>query len=393
MRVALFSNTYPPSLNGVANVTHCYRLGLTELGHEVHIFAPAPKGEDPFADDPCVHRYPSIRVPGEVDYMLALPRPFCPSVVREIDGLGFDLVHTQHPVWVGTWGQKMGRKRGLPIVSTAHTQYELYAKRTLLPTRWVEAVVVRHVENYFNRCHVVTTPVKWMKRKLSESGVETPIELVPNPVDLDELGEPDRETTRARIGLADDDIAVGYLGRLSPVKRVPLLIDAVAKLAERRPAVRLVIVGSGGNAGTLRELAKKRLGERAIFVGAVPHHDVVHYHASFDVFATASQSETQPLAYTEAMFVGVPVVALATPGAADMFVNEENGILVPPEAGAAGLAEALDRVIGDRALADKLRAGGRRFAETRHYPAVAERLEEIYALAADRNAAARSDAF
>ena len=70
MKIALFTNTYPPSVNGVANVTHFYRLGLTDRGHDVHVFAPAPLGEDPFEGDPAVHRYPAFRCPGELDYMI-----------------------------------------------------------------------------------------------------------------------------------------------------------------------------------------------------------------------------------------------------------------------------------------------------------------------------------
>jgi 1,2-diacylglycerol 3-alpha-glucosyltransferase len=386
MKVALFTNSYPPSLNGVANVTHFYRLGLSERGHDVHVFAPAPKGEDAFADDPAVHRYRSVRVPGEVDYMLALPPVFCKGVGRMVDGIGFDLIHTQHPIWVGTWGQSAARRMGIPVVSTAHSQYEYYANRTFLPTEWIEPAVTRHVVRYFNRCHVVTTPVKWMQARLIDRGVACPVELVPNPVDLSTLGEPEREATRAKLGLTDDDVVVGYLGRLSPVKRIPLLVDAVALLAKRRPQVMLVVVGDGADREAIYRRAKKRLGDRVIFTGSVPHKEVAHYHASFDVFATASKSETQPLAYTEAMYVGTPVVALGTPGAADMIVDGENGILVPPQAGVTGLAEGLERVISDASLAYRIRAGGRRYAQERHYATVADRLEEIYTLAADRSA-------
>jgi len=63
MKIALFTNTYPPSVNGVANCTHLYRRGLVPLGHEVHVFSPEPADEDPFEDDPYVHRYPSFRAP------------------------------------------------------------------------------------------------------------------------------------------------------------------------------------------------------------------------------------------------------------------------------------------------------------------------------------------
>ncbi len=387
MKIALFTNTYPPSLNGVANVTHFYRLGLTDRGHDVHVFAPAPLGEDPFEGDPAVHRYPAFRCPGELDYMIALPPLFFPKMAVEISAMQFDLVHTQHPVWVGVWGQRVARRRRIPVVSTAHSQYEVYANRTVLPTSWIEPGVTRHVVHYYNACQVVTTPVEWMQRRLVAKGVGSPVEIVPNPVDLTKLGSPRREETRAALGLSSGEIAVGYLGRLSPVKRVPVLMDTVALLAKHRPEVRLVIAGGGGIEPALRERARRLLGDRAIFTGAIAHSEVGHYHAAFDVFVTASISETQPLAYSEAMYVGTPVVALATPGAADMILDGDNGLLVPPKQGAKGLAAAVERVLTEPGLAERLRTGGRRFAEERHYPRVAERLEEIYALATERCAA------
>lgn len=386
MRIVMFTNTYPPSLNGVANVTHFYRRGLVERGHEVHIFAPRPAGEDPFADDPCVHYYRSRRLPGETDYMVALPVFASPREHYRLLTLKADIVHSQHPVWVGAWGHRWARTRKLPFVATAHTQYEMYADRSFLPEAWVERVVSRHVGRFFNLCDVVTTPVNWMRQRLIDKGVTTPIEILFNPVDLGLLAGADREGTRRRLGFTDDEIVVGFLGRLSPVKNVECVINAVALLRERRPEVRVMIAGDGGQRPVLRRRARRKLGDRAVFTGAIPHSEVKHYHAAMDVFVTASLSETMPLAYIEAMHIGTPVIAHATPGAADMIVDGDNGLLVPPETGAEGLARAVERVLDDPALRARLVAGGRRFAQRCHYPAIAERLEAIYALAAERAA-------
>lgn len=387
MRVALFTNTYPPSLNGVANVTHFYRRGLLERGHEVHVFAPAPAAEDPFADDPYVHRYRSVLLPGEVDYMLALPVLKNASEQLKLLTLKVDVVHSQHPAWVGAWGHRWGRRRGNAFVSTAHTQYELYADRAFLPEKWVERVVSRHVGRFFNLCDVVTTPVQWMRQRLIDKGVTSPIEIVHNPVDLAELDRADRSGTRSRLGIASDEIVLGFLGRLSPVKNVECLVDAAALLARRRPNIRLLIVGDGGRREALKARAAKALGDRAIFTGSVRHSEVKHYDAAMDIFMTASRSETMPLAYTEAMYVGTPLVAHATPGAADMIRDGENGLLVPPERGAEGIAEAVERVLDQPSLRRQLLIGGRRFAETCSISAIGERLEEVYEQARELNSA------
>jgi glycosyltransferase involved in cell wall biosynthesis len=383
MKVALFTNTYPPSVNGVANCTHMYRRGLTELSHEVYVFAPEPAGEDPFEDDERVVRYPAVKVPGEVDYTLALPMPFAMRTFGMLARLEVDVVHTQHPLWVGRWGQSYAARRDFPVVSTAHTHYELFADRMLVPEGWVAPLVTRQVTRYYNRCQVITTPVGWMIDRLREDGVTSAMEIVPNPVDLSGLSGPDREGTRGRLGIDEGEVVVGYLGRLSDEKNLEMVIEAAALLSRERPRVRLLIVGDGPVTQDLRRAADEHgISDRAIFTGSVPHAKVADYHAAMDLFLTASGSETQPLAYTEAMYVGTPVIALATPGARDMIDHEASGLLVEPDEGARGLAAQAERVLCDDALRATVVAGGRRFAERCDYSSVADRLVEVYEQAA-----------
>lgn len=388
MRIALFTNTYPPSVNGVANCTHLYRLGLAKLGHEVHVFSPEPADDDPFADDPHVHRYPSFKAPGEVDYMLALPLPFSLKVFTKLLNLEVDLVHTQHPAWVGKWGRTHAKRNDAPLVSTAHAEYELFADRCLLPGPWVAPFVTRKVVRYYNRCQVVTTPVHSTRERLLGNGVASPIELVPNPVDLSSLAKPNGAEVRTRLGLGEKDLVLGYLGRLSEEKNLPCVLQAARLMSRKRPNLRLLLVGGGPEAEDLQRRARWwGMDGRVIFAGAVPHEEVKHYHDAMDIFLTASGSETQPLAYTEAMFVGTPVVALSTPGARDMIEHGVNGMLVDPTRAARGLAEAAESLLSDGALLTKVREGGQQFAQACSYQAVAQRLEEVYTHATEAYAA------
>lgn len=388
MKVALFTNTYPPSVNGVANCTHMYRRGLTELGHDVYVVAPEPVGEDPFEDDERVIRYPAVKMPGEVDYTLALPMPFAMRTFGMLARLEVDVVHTQHPLWVGRWGQTYAARRDFPVVSTAHTHYELFADRMLVPEEWVAPLVTRQVTRYYNRCQVITTPVSWMIDRLRKDGVTSAMERVPNPVDLSGLSGHDREAARSRLGIGADEVVVGYLGRLSEEKNLELVVEAATLLGRERSEVRLLIVGDGPMTHDLRRAAYEHgIGDRAIFTGSVPHAVVADYHVAMDVFFTASGSETQPLAYTEAMYVGTPVIALATPGARDMIVHEASGLLVEPDEGARGLAAQAERVLTDDALRATVVSGGRRFAQRCDYSSVAARLVEVYEQAVDMFAA------
>jgi 1,2-diacylglycerol 3-alpha-glucosyltransferase len=378
VRIAIFTSTYHPTRNGVANCVAAYRRGLQRRGHEVFVFAPAPSDYDVSQDPSDVIRFPALSMPGEWDYDIAVPvsRP----VMDALRDQPFDLVHTQHPVWVGVWGQWYARWSGLPVVTTAHTEYELYSRVVPLPAQLVEAYLTSRVVTYYNHCHIVTTPVASAQRRLRKQGVVTPIEIVPNPIDLAQLPTPDPARVRAQHGLAPDCFVMGYIGRLAPEKSLETVLEAAAIVMNQlqRPA-RFLMVGGGSEMHALQACAQ-RLGieDRTLFVGPVEHTEVIHYQAALDAFMTASMSETQPLAYTEAMAAGTPVVALKAPGAEDMIAHEHNGLLSGPREGPAGLAAQVMRLATEPALVASIAATGREHVRGYDVEVVVDRLLEVY---------------
>jgi len=353
VQIAVFTNTYRPTINGVANVVEAYRQSLTNRGHEVYIFTPSPPGFDDIHDDDYVFRFPSIEAPIGFDYSLAIP--FSLPVMRTLHGIDFDIVHTHHPLWVGVWGQWYAQWASLPLVTTIHTEYQIYSELVRLPPMWVESYLNRKVVKYCNKCHMVTTPVESMREQLQSAGVATPIELIPNPIDLSTFVGADRAEIRNKIGAGKDDIVLGYVGRLSAEKNLPVVVHAVKLLIAFHPSAQLLVVGDGSQLTELKNLAiELGMENRAHFVGEIPHKQIPHYQAAIDIFLTASLSETQPLAYTEAMAVGTPVVAVNAPGAHDMIQNRHNGMLVNPADGPVGLANAVMELIEDKELYHKI---------------------------------------
>jgi glycosyltransferase involved in cell wall biosynthesis len=140
-----------------------------------------------------------------------------------------------------------------------------------------------------------------------------------------------------------------------------------------------LVVGDGPERDNLeRQVAKAALQQRVVFTGAVEHHKVPDYQAALDVLATASLSETQPLAYTEAMAAGKPVVAVQAPGAQDMIEPGKNGLLSPPEAGPEALSEQIMRLVEDPEKRREMGEYARRWVWQFDVAKVAERLEKIY---------------
>ncbi len=348
MRIAVFTNTYRPMLNGVANVVAAYRDSLCRRGHEVYVFAPDPADRDRDTADKIL-RFPSVEAPTQVDYHLAMP--FSLPIMRTLHRTDFDIVHTHHPLWVGVWGQWYAQWAGLPLITTVHTEYQIYSDLVPLPVTMVEDFLSRRVGKYCNKCNMVTTPVESMRQKLRSAGVSTKIELLPNPTDLSAFAEPDGALIRKRIGAGDEDTVLGFIGRLSAEKNLAFVVHAAKLVLERHPNCRLLMVGDGSARPGLEELvANLGISDRTCFTGETPHEQIPHYQAAVDIFITASESETQPLAYSEAMAVGTPVIAVDAPGSQDMIEHLHNGVLTDLGEGPQGLAEAACMLIEDRQL-------------------------------------------
>lgn len=208
-----------------------------------------------------------------------------------------------------------------------------------------------------------------------------PVGLTPFGVDVERF-RPPPEGERAADG---ERFTVGFVKTLAPRYGAEVLLEAMARLAAARPAVRLVLVGRDETAGGLARRARQLgLGDRVEFRGFVPHDELPALFAGFDAVANPSVcAESFGVSILEASACGLPVVASETGGIPEVCRHGESGLLVPPgDAGA--LADALARLAGDAALRRRLGAAGRRMVVDayRWEDCVDRMLAELTALAA-----------
>jgi glycosyltransferase involved in cell wall biosynthesis len=181
-----------------------------------------------------------------------------------------------------------------------------------------------------------------------------------------------------------DDMIIGHVARLSPVKNQQLLIEAFGTVAARRDDVRLVIVGDGPLRGVLmRQVEELGLTDRVNFVGATA--DVQSWLALFDLFVLSSDQEGTSMSILEALATGVCVAATAVGGTPALLDGGRAGLLVPPR-NPALLAEAMLSLLADPARRQALAAAGQRHvASAFSHATMLNRYEAIYR-------AARADA-
>jgi glycosyltransferase involved in cell wall biosynthesis len=201
----------------------------------------------------------------------------------------------------------------------------------------------------------------WLSSRLRPLMVRRPPRaVIANPVDdaaAASAAAADRADVRRELGVGEDAVLVTNVGRFVEQKGQAWLIEVVARLAPRRPDLRLALVGYGVLEDELRRRAR-RLGVEDRVVFAVHRLDALRIVAASDVFAFPSLFEGLGVAALEAMWLGVPVVASGIPPMTEFIRDGETGLLAPPR-DAAAIAAALERLIDDPALAARLAARAR----------------------------------
>jgi 1,2-diacylglycerol 3-alpha-glucosyltransferase len=374
MRIGIFSNCYKPIVNGVVRSICTFREELLRQGHEVFVFA--PEARDHEEEDPGVYRYRAIQVDRPVAFPLAIS--YSPSMDRLIPELDLDVIHSQHPVSLGSEAARQARRCGIPLVFTYHTQYEAYAEYVPINERVVVALTREVLRRYLRRCRRIVAPTDSVLKKVSIEYPEAAPRAarLPTPVDLGFFAHGEPTATRERYGLQSGFTFI-VVSRLAREKGVMRLVEALPLVAKNRAEVRLLVVGGGPSRERLeRRVQALGLGDRVLFTGMVPFDQVPNYLSAADAFSYASLADVQPLVMVEAMAAGLPVVAIDTPASRDVVVDGENGLLASPNT--RSLGEAMRRVVMDRALRERLAAGAQSTAAGYSLPEAVRRLVGIY---------------
>ena len=354
MRIMVVTDQYEPMVGGVPTVTRELAQGLAGRGHAVALVVPSPRmrgWRDTDAKVSVTH-LGSLRWPWYEGMRLAVISRSAAD--KLIAAFAPDVAHIHSPVTLGVTARMGACRRRIPVVYTNHYLPDNVRPSVTPRSQIVDALFYHHVVGFSNRCTHVTAPTATALRLLRERGLRVPSRVVSNGVDLRRYspGPVDAEL-RHRYGLQADRPVILSVGRLSPEKRVDVLLDAAARLG---PDAQVAIAGAGPDEARLRAQAE-RLGltRNVRFLGFVPSADLPGLYRLADIFAIASEAELQSLTTMEAMATGLPVVAVDAGALGELVRHGRNGYLAPP--GRAGdFAAFLDRLSSDSRLRAEMSA-------------------------------------
>ena len=377
MHIAYFSNTYRPVISGVVRSISSFRSALTQLGHNVFVFA--QHSNDYEDEEPFIFRYPAINLPLGGDAPAAIP--ISPFIDQLIPSLKLDVIHSHHPILVGQVAAHKAAELDLPLVFTFHSQYSIYTQYFPISQETVQDFLKDTIENfvrdYLKKCQHIIVPSGSMGDILAETyGVENRVSIIPTGIDLKPYRQADGETVRHQRGWGDDVVLISA-GRLAPEKNWETLVGAVARVIPRHPALRLVLVGDGPEREALGKLAKSLgIASRVEFTGKVPFEEVPNYFKAANLFGFASVTETQGLVTMEAMACGLPVVAVNATGTCDVVTDEVEGLLTDNNVEALG--EAIERMLSQEGILGKFREAALQKAAEFDIVKQANRLVDVY---------------
>jgi len=322
MRIGMMTDVYKPHVSGITNYISLNKEFLEKAGHEVFIFT---FGDLDFADD----EERVVRSPGfpltDTGYYLSFRYSRRAKALLQT----MDLVHVHHPFLSGRLALNYCRPLRIPIVFTNHTRYDLYAQAylPLLPEEFSDTFLQTYMPPFCQAVDLVISPSAGMGEVLKKLGVSSPIEIIPNGVDL-QLYRAACEDCRQDFNFREEDILLIYSGRLGPEKNLDFLMRAFAGTSEAIKNAHLLIVGGGPEEHALQQLAAQMgASGRIHFTGMLPYNQLPRYLSMCDAFVTASVTEVHPLSVVEAMASGLPVLGIHSVGVGDTVEDGVSGFL------------------------------------------------------------------
>ena len=316
MNIALFTDTYPPEINGVATSTANLRRTLIDHGHNVLVIATNPFSNEVTYEDGLV------RIPG-VDmkqlYGYRLSRFWSPEGMKYILAFRPDVIHVQTDLGVGTFGMLVARRLKLGMIYTFHTMIEDYSYYV---TKGHFDRFARHTVRLFYRAksNMYTefiAPSKKIQDYLRSIGIDKTIPILPTGIEFSRFDpkneNPERTAElRKKFGISPKDTVILSLGRIAKEKSIDVLLRGYARfLAQGEPfPTKFVITGLGPAEKELKELAAELgIANKVIFTGKCDPSETQDYYRLGHYFVSASITETQGLTFMEAMAAHLVVLA------------------------------------------------------------------------------------
>lgn len=368
LRIALFSGNYNYVRDGANQALNRLVGYLLGQGAAVRVYSPVVE-KPAFPPTGDLVGVPSVAFPGRGEYRLSLG--LSGRVRRDLAAFAPNVVHVSSPDVTAHRAVSWARGRGLPVLASVHTRFETYFRYYNMA--WVEPGIEAILRRFYRRCDALVAPSESMAQVLREQRMSHDISLWSRGVDRTIFAPSARSLEwRRALGLGDEEMVIGFLGRLVMEKGLDVFADTIDELNRRGVAHRVLVIGEGPARGWF----ENRL-PGAVFAGFQAGADLGRAVASMDALFNPSITETFGNVTLEAMACAVPVVAAAATGSESLVRDGQTGRLVRP--GAVGqFADALAAYANDSPLRAAHGAAGEARAQDFSWDRINQAVADTY---------------
>jgi len=371
MKIAYFTDTYKPQINGVSYSVDTFAQYLSKNGHTVRVYAPSYKflgsleTDGPFV----VERYSSFAFPTYKEIHISTPNLI--KMIRSLNKFKPDVIHLHTPGVMGLAAIIFAKKMDIPLFGTYHTLFSeqimylspailfnsvalkinqaidsiqktgsdsmlnsILQKLDYLKTKQptlnsgeipaentdIKKLIWDMLNSFYNACDLVIAPSESIKGALLSQGLHKPVEVVSNGIDLSMFPPKNHYGSGKKLL---------YVGRVSFEKNINVVLKSFEIVYRKDSAVRLTIAGDGPALESLKSSAANLKIESAVeFLGWVDRAALSELYRQHDVFVTASTMETQGIVLLEALSSGLPAIGVDKYAIPDIIKDGVNGFVV-----------------------------------------------------------------
>ena len=322
LRIALFSGNYNYVRDGANQALNRLADYLLRQGVQLRVYSPTV-AEPAFPATGDVVDVPAIPIPGRSEYRF--PLWLTAKVRRDLEQFAPNVVHVSSPDIVGHRAVTWARKNKVAVVASVHTRFDTYWSYYHLQA--LEPLAREVMRRFYHRCEVVLAPAQSTAAILRAQRMNRDIQTWTRGIDRDQFNPDQRDMEwRRSIGIADDEMVIGFLGRIVMEKGLDVFADAIHAFATFGLKHRVLVIGEG----PARPWFAEQLPD-AIFTGQLTGTDLSRALASSDVLLNPSMTEAFGNVTLEAMACALPVIAADSTGATNLVRYGVTGMLVDGE--------------------------------------------------------------
>ncbi len=324
MKIAQFTDSYVPIIDGVGRVVYSYAELLNKKGHECHVISSQDIFEKTKKDNTAIF-YHGIKLKVPLSYNVGVPI-FDFNYLHKMSKTEFDVIHAHSPFSAGLEAVRYAKARNIPLISTFHSRYydDFYS---VTKSKTISELGIKTIISFYNNCDEVWTVSHYAAETLKSYGYKGNILIMPNGTES--------VNTECDESIVDEEYNLGsgviflYVGQINLKKNILTTLQSLSILKKKGYEFKFLLVGSGPDKEKLSAHAKQLgIEEDIIFISHIYDKKMLNsIYARADLFIFPSLYDTAGLVVQEAAAMGTASAVVSNTGPSENVVNGFNGII------------------------------------------------------------------